>query len=134
MSLRGKGSPVGLTRMALFITHPPAAGADVAESHYTTLILTHLTKEEIPVIDLLSAVRALAAGTVKPDLEQRSVRRNHAFKGLCIGIVIAVSTIVRMVPVPGGKVDTKADAGLFAGCGKLCQHVPFAITPAAVGN
>lgn len=62
-----------------------------------------------PVVVLLFAIGALAAGTVKPYAEDVPVLgqqlRQLGYKVIVIGLALAVQ---RAVPVPGGEIDAKA--------------------------
>ena len=59
--------------MPLLVAHPTAAGAYVAEDDALRVYLADGLHETGPIVVLLFAVGTLAAGTVEPLLEERSV-------------------------------------------------------------
>ena len=81
------------------------------------------------------SVFPLSAGTVKPYGTDFSVIGQKLCQLVHKIIVIGFSlSIIFIIPVSGGQINTKPDTALPAGVDNLLHHIPFSVLVAAAGN
>ena len=129
-AFRIQGGPVGAAGAALFIAHPAAAGAYIAEDDGVGLVLVYGAVEKRPVVILFLSVGTFSVGTIEPLLENRAVGASqNAFQGLDKDIVIGGGTVSRVMPVPGGDIHSELDSFPGAGLGEFFQDISLSVPP-----
>ena len=125
-------SPLARPCRAAFVAAPAKVGTLVLKNRGVGLILTDKLKIRLKIVNLLSAARTFAAGTVQPDVENLAVICEQLRKLCAVEIVILIRTVAGSVSVPRGKVEAELYASPFTSLGKLTNNVALAVFVGAV--
>ena len=87
-----------------------------------------------PIVDLLLAVGAFAAGAVKPDFVDGAIVIEELVELADEEVIVGVCAVGRLVAVPRGEVKTDLEAFGAAGIGKLTTDIALTILPRRGGN
>ena len=118
--------PAGLS---LLISYPTTSGTVVAEDDGVRLKFIYCRVVQRPVIDLYFTVRTLTASAVEPLLEHMSVVSQRRLQRLDEYIIILISTVMRIIPVPWRNIDTELKAILTACLRQVLQDIALSVSP-----
>ena len=125
-------APVRVARDPLLVPDPADVGSRIREDDRLRLEPADDPMDTRPVVRLSLSIRPLAVGTIEPDFHDGTVAGEQLGELSGVEVVIPRRVAVRrVVPVPGGEIESDAEPFRATRLRELAHHVAPSLAPRA---